>query len=199
MNVGQIALGQPIQVEAFAKVEGADTTKAVVNGMKFRIYEGNASTGRVRELPEKGDQPVTVVEPTTPTLVRYRAEWTASPELKVGEEYRLVATPDCAIKTAFIQSEQQRVVLAERDENLGLFAQIRNFLAGLFGGGSEPEKDGVKIVEEPVGPIQAMVNFFSPQQNQEKRDQLQLETFTPAQMEKEACNIVKFKFDFIAP
>lgn len=194
MNVGQITLGQPIQVEAFAKVEGQDTSKAVVNGMKFRIYEGNASVGRVRELPEKGNQPVTVVEPTTPTLVRYRAEWTASPELKIGEEYRLVATPDCAVKTAFIQSQQQRVVLAERDENLGFLDQIRNFFAGLFGGGSEPEKDGVQIQEEPSGPLSFITNFFAPQQNKQKRDQLQLETFTPAQMEKEACNIVKFQF-----
>lgn len=199
MNVGQITLGQPIQVEAFAKVEGQDTSKAVVNGMKFRIYEGNASAGRVRELPEKGNQPVTVVEPTTPTLVRYRAEWTASPELKVGEEYRLVATPDCAVKTAFIQSQQQRVVLAERDENLRFFEQVRNFFAGLFGGGSEPEKDGVQIQEENSGPLSFITNFFAPQQNQRKRDQLQLETFTPAQMEKEACNIVKFKFEFIDP
>ena len=199
MKVGQITLGQPIQVEAFAKVEGQDTTKAIVRGMKFRIYEGNASAGRVRELPEKGDQPVTVVEPTTPTLVRYRAEWTANPEIKIGEEYRLVATPDCAVKTAFIQSEQQRVVLAERDENLGFFAQIRNFFAGLFGGGSEPEKDGVQIQEETPGPLSFITNFFAPQQSQETRKQLQLDTFYPAQMEKEACNIMKFKFDFIAP
>lgn len=195
MNVGQISLGQPIQVEAFAKVEGQDTSKAVVKGMKFRIYEGNASAGRVRELPEKGDQPVTIVD-NTPSLVRYRAEWTANPTLKVNEEYRIVATPDCQAKTAAIQADTQRVVLAARDENVGFFGQIINFFAGLFGRGSEPENEGVQIAEEESGgPLQAIGNFFRPQQNQ-RQDQLQLGTFTPAQMEKEACNIMKFKFSF---
>lgn len=195
MNVDQISLGQPIKVEAFAKVEGQDTSKAVVKGMKFRIYEGNASKGRVVELPEKGDQPVTVID-NTPSLVRYRAEWTANPTLKVNEEYRIVATPDCQAKTAAaIQKDNQRVVLAARDENVGFFGQIINFFAGLFGRGSETEDEGVQIAEEQGGAIQSIGDFFKPRQNR-RGDQLQLDTFTPAQMEKEACNIVKFKFSF---
>ncbi len=195
MNVDQISLGQPIKVEAFAKVEGQDTSKAVVKGMKFRIYEGNASKGRVVELPEKGDQLVTVID-NTPSLVRYRAEWTANPTLKVNEEYRIVATPDCQAKTAAaIQKDNQRIVLSARDENVGFFGQIINFFAGLFGRGSETEDKGVQIAEEQGGAIQSIGDFFKPRQNR-RGDQLQLDTFTPAQMEKEACNIVKFKFSF---
>ncbi len=195
MNVGQIALGQPIQVEAFAKVEGSDTSKAEVQGMKFRIYEGNAGAGRVRELPEKGDQPVTVID-NTPTLVRYRAEWTANPQIKSGEEYRIVATPLCVARTAAALREAQTVVLAAQDENVGFFGQIANFFAGLFGGGDEVN-EGVQVAEEDEGPLAFITNFFKPQS--EKRPQLQLDTFTPAQMEKEACNIMKFKIDFVSP
>ena len=193
LNVGQINLGQPIQMEAIAKVEGQDTSKAIVAGMKFRIYEGNASVGRVRELPEKADQPVTEMPGSTATLVRYRAEWTANPEIKIGEEYRIVATPDCQVKQAANLRDLQRVVLAERDENVGFFGQIANFFAGLFGGGAE-EPEGVQIAEEPKTPLEVIANFFRPQ-GTTQRNQLQLETFRPAQMNKEACNIMFFKFE----
>ena len=195
MNVGQIALGQPISVEAFAKVEGADVSKAAVTGMLFRMYEGNPAAGRVNNLPYRADQPVTVVEPATSSLVRYRAEWTVSPQLEIGKEYRLTATPRCEARTAAIQQNMQRVVLAERDANVGFFGQIINFFAGLFGRGSEIEDQGVQLVQEPSGPLQAIGSFFNPQQSQ-KKDQLQLDTFVPAQMEDEACGIVKFKFSF---
>lgn len=197
MNVGQIALGQPIQVEAFAKVEGSDVSKAEVQGMKFRIYEGNAGAGRVRELPEKGDQPVTVVD-NSPTLVRYRAEWTANPQIKTGEEYRIVATPLCVAKQAAAIRDAQTVVLAARDESVGFFGQIMNFFAGLFGGGDEVEEsEGVQVAAEDEGAFSFVTNFFKPQS--QKRQQLQLDTFYPAQTEKEACNILKFKFDFVSP
>jgi len=186
-------MGQPIQVEAIAKVEGQDTSKATVQSMRFSIFQGNASAGRVTRI-EDAVQPVTVVE-NQPTLVKYRSEWTVSPSIQVGEEYRIVAVPNCVAKVAAAQRDMQSVVLAARDENVGFFGQITNFFAGLFGGGSEvDENKGVEVAEENKGPLEAIANFFRPQSQQ--RQQLQLETFTPAQMEKEACNIMKFRFTF---
>ena len=197
MNVGQITLGQPIQVEAFAKVEGQDTSKAEVQAMRFSIFEGNPSAGRVRRIEDTDPPlPVTIVEDTA-NLVRYRAEWTASPTLKLGEEYRIMAVPKCVVKTAGIFNQPAKTaVLAESDERVGFFGQVINFFAGLFGTGKETN-EGVQLEEERQGPLDFITNFFRPQTTQ--RDQLQLDTFYPAQMEKEACNIVKFKFDFVSP
>lgn len=196
LNVEQITLGNPIKVESFSKVEGADTTKAEIQKTIFSIYEGNPAAGRVKKI-EESEEPVTIVD-NTPQLVRYRSEWTVSPQIKMGEEYRIAAVPKCAAKIAQAVSDQQRVVLASRDENVGFFGQIINFFAGLFGGGSAPDKNtGVQIANEDKGPLAAIANFFKPQGA--KREQLQLDTFTPAQMDKEACNIMKFKFDFVSP
>ena len=195
MNVQQIVAGQPIQVEAFAKVEGQDTSKAEVQGMNFRIYEGNPASGNNIPVIERATRPVSIVS-NTQTLVRYRSDWTVNPQIKNGVEYRIQAVPNCVQKTAALQQQTQRAVLAERDENIGFFGQIKNFFAGIFGGGDEIENnnEGLQIAEEDQGPFSFITNFFKPQTNNGGK-QLQIDSFTPAQMEKEACNIMKFKIE----
>lgn len=178
--------GQPVEVTAYGKVEGANTSKAKIESMQFLLYEGQNNTAAVLQ----SQTIAATVAQSSSSKVRYSAKWsTVIPStVKAGATYRIQAKLKCVKKTTAMVGEDS-AVLGEATSP-SVLSNIFTFFRNLFRRGPQ-QQDSVSSVPSPT------VSIDTPQGVQEITDNsktLQLKTIHPAQTETDKCSIIRFKF-----
>ena len=189
MEISGIGSGLATKVTAFGKVEGADTTHAKIQSMKFFLGKGPAGSTKI--VLQSGELAATIVEEAA-TKVRYKSVWDFTmPALDRGVEHRLWTTFKCIKKIAFEPGiTGNSVVLGANTENTSIFSKLFAFFANLGSDGKD-----AKIAPAPKPELVAQVEKATSQGQVlgEKRSKLQLETFIPGEVTKKACQTIYFK------
>lgn len=138
LKFGSILFGKPLAVTAFGKVSGDDVKYAKIPSFTFKFFESEGGTS-VKEITSKTTKVPTTIISTSPTLVRYQADWVLKldADLDIDKTYRIQAKPECSKKISLYQSpttsQPKNVVLAAEDKKLTLWDRIVGFFAGVFG------------------------------------------------------------------
>lgn len=89
----------PFIFDSYAKVEGTDMTKAVVQGIKFRMYESDKSNPNAATVIAESEMYNPEIVSSTASKARYKARWTMQPpQIKANKTYRVLAEIKCVPK-----------------------------------------------------------------------------------------------------
>ncbi len=89
----------PFIFDAFAKVEGTDMTKAIVQGIKFKMYESDKTNTANATIIAESEMYTPDIVSSTGSKARYKARWTMTPpQIKAGKTYRVLAEIKCVPK-----------------------------------------------------------------------------------------------------
>lgn len=165
LTITALASGRPFTAVGKGKVMGLDTTKAVISGIRFRLYEGSL------KLAETAYLPATVTNSSS-TLVNYSATWksTMPSTIKKNVDYRIQAVLRCAPKATAMGGAS--AVMGESTSSNAFFAGITAFVKDL----------AFRIQSLPMRSSQIA-----------SEDTLQLQTFTPMQITENSCSFIKFR------
>lgn len=165
MSVTALSSGRPFTVTAKGKVVGTDTTKAVLTGFVYRLFEGNTRLTETAQIPAS-------VTSSSPTLVNYTGKWnyTMPSSVKKGVEYRIQAVIKCKPKATAMGGVS--AVMGESTSSNTFFAGISSFVKDLV----------YRIQSLPMRSSQIA-----------SEDTLQLQTFNPMQITESTCSFIKFK------
>ncbi len=90
---------KPFEFEAFAKVEGADITKATVEGIQFKMSESDKSNPNVGTIIAQSPMYTPDLVSSTPQKARFGAKWSLTPpQIKADKTYRVFADIKCVPK-----------------------------------------------------------------------------------------------------
>ncbi len=184
MTVSQIISGQQAVFTANAKVEGSDISKAQVKSMTFALYEGNNISST--KVIEKSDPIAPTITSQTASKVQYQSQWsfTIPDTVKKGVDYRAQAQIKCERKTTAQLLPFTATVMGASTEQRGLFEIILNFFASIFSTDTG-DSTGTTPTSTPV----AQDDLASIAESN-----LQLDSFSPAQVTQRSCNLIKFRF-----
>ncbi len=165
ISVTALASGRPFTVTAKGKVTGTNTSKAVLTGFVYRLFEGNT------RLTETAPLPVTVTN-ASPTLVNYEGKWNYNmpSNVKKGVEYRIQAVNRCKPKATAMGGAY--AVLGESTSQSTFLGDVTSFVKDL----------AYRIYSLP---------FRASRIASEKS--LQLQTFNPMEITENNCTFIKFK------
>lgn len=183
--------GQPVTISSFAKVEGADVTKAIVKDQKFFLAKGAETVATIIKRSEP--IPSTVVSTTT-TKVRYKSDWRFTmPQLERGATYRIWSQINCQPKLSAFNTYSNRSVLAEQTENqnLSFIDKMLAFLNRLFSSGSQSGTSSPPTVT----PIQTGTSSVLEEPTPTSKKSLQLDTIYPVEIYQKTCSFIKFRLD----
>jgi len=89
----------PFIFDSYAKVEGTDMTKAVVQGIKFKMYESDKSNPNAATVIAESEMYNPEIVSSTASKARYKARWTMQPpQIKANKTYRVLAEIKCVPK-----------------------------------------------------------------------------------------------------
>jgi hypothetical protein len=93
------------EFESFAKVEGADVSRAKVESIKFQIAKSSKTNPNTGTIVASSSELVPEIVSTTDGKVRYRSSWKVNPPAyDPNAVYRVFSTIKCTPKTASISA-----------------------------------------------------------------------------------------------
>ena len=183
--------GQSTTITSYGKVEGADTSKAIVRNQSFFLAEGAETIARI--IGRSGPIGSMVVS-STPEKVRYQSKWTFTlPQLKTGATYRIWSQINCQPKLQAINYSPTRKTVFGTSipaQPKSFIDRMIEFLNNLFGvreaatttstatPTSEPGT-GTGIILEELAPT--------------GKKSLQLEPIYPLEVYQKTCSFIKFR------
>lgn len=177
--------GQPTTITSFGKVEGADTSKAIIKDQKFYFAEGAETIAKI--IGRSDPIPATVVS-SSPEKVRFQSKWSFTlPQLKSGATYRIWSQINCQPKLAFTPSKK---VAAAETYSKSFIDRMIDFLNNLFGRG--PAATTSQVSPTP-GAGEGFGMIMTEPTPTSKRS-LQLETIYPGEVYQKTCSFIKFRF-----
>jgi hypothetical protein len=183
--------GQLATITSYARVEGADASRAVVRDQSFFLAEGAETMARI--IGRSGPITSVVVPSRQSGTVRFQSRWTFTlPALKPGATYRIWSQVNCQPRLqAFNYGlPPSKAVLAETTEQPQSFIQrVIGFLSGLLGR-REPAPE-TTVSEPGVG---TGIITEDPDLTGTRRP-LQLGTVYPAKVYEKSCSFIKFRLD----
>ncbi len=177
MDTTDITPGQQTTFTAFAKVEGADTSKAQVNDIRFFLGAGDSDNATI--IGQSGPVQSQVIA-NNPNLVRYQSTWQQQiPQLEKGKIYRAWVQIDCAQKGP--ASTVNSLVLGSSSQNSSIWDIIGSWFSRLIGRGSATPTPRPSSRPTPTSP---------------GNKKLQLNTFTlgqPSLILEKSCKLIRFQ------
>lgn len=142
-----IGSGQAVTFSAYSKVEGADTSLAMVKGVNIRVFRGGAEVAN--QVAQSGFLTPLVIE-NTAAKVRYKTDWkyTVPADAENGDLFRVQADMQCVPKTL-------AVVPAVAEKSL---------ISRIVDKVTEPIRVvlGASIAPSPTPPTALQINSFYP-------------------------------------
>ncbi len=188
MDISGVASGRSTTVTAAGKVEGADTSYAKIQSMKFALGKGTAASTKI--IIQSGDIAATVTEESA-TKVRYKSVWNFTmPTLERNVEHRIWTTIKCIKKLAILPGITGDSVVLGASDNPSILRKVFAFFANIGEGREQktPTPQEEKVIartDEAVSKGQVL--------GETRRDKLQLETFIPGEVLKKTCTTIYFK------
>lgn len=183
----EIFSGASVEIASYAKVEGADVSRAKVQDQKFFFVEGAETSGVI--IARSGPILATIISNAT-SKVRYQSRWQLTmPQLKTGATYRIWSQINCQQKTSAQNfSPGTASVLAESTKtDLSFFDKVFDFIAKIF---IKPQPTVAPTsLQSKVAPSQTVSSPFTTA----ARESLQLEPIYPAEVYQKTCSFIKFR------
>ncbi len=175
--------GQPLTVTSYAKVEGADVSKAMIKDQTFFLAEGAETTATI--IARSGPISASVVSNAS-DKVRYSSVWNLTlPQLKSGATYRIWSQVNCQPTISTMTTSTKSVAGATTQQSF--IDRMLSFLNGLFGGRST----SVKTAPTPT-PVSS-TSTFSGNVTPTGKKSLQLEPIYPVEVYQKTCSFIKFR------
>ena len=182
--------GQSVTITSFGKVEGADTSKAIIKDQSFFLAEGAETIARI--IGRSG--PISsVVVSSTPEKVRFQSKWTFTlPQLKPEATYRIWSQINCQPRLQALNFTPARraVLQAQTEQPRSFIDRMIEFLNNLFGGGKTATTTSVPTPTSEPGTGTGII-LEEPTPTGKKS--LQLGTIYPVEVYDKTCSFIKFR------
>jgi hypothetical protein len=200
MDNSEILSGQPVTINAYAKVIGANVNNARVVSQKFYLAEGAETIAKI--IAKSEAVPANIID-NTASLVRYQSQWQVTlPTLKQGATYRLWSQIDCQPKqlayNRLYTPATKPVVLGSTTKNQSILDIIMDFFLNLFNtapnSGSQSNSSNQNgIIPTQTLPANTTIPATPTVYHEQQKNTLQLYTFHPATVYQKTCTFIKFK------
>jgi hypothetical protein len=128
---------KPFVFDAFAKVEGTDISKAIVEGIQFKMSESDKSNPNVGTIIAQSQVFPPQIVSQDASKVRYKATWSLTPpQVKANKTYRVFSEIKCKPKN-------KRRVANAADLN-----QFQSKVAGIATANAQENSGGIELAAE---------------------------------------------------